>query len=441
VSEFSAQTLQTSGRATYLPTGWPIYALFLGFPLWWVLGLGGFIWLILAIPMAAWLFRQPTVLAPRGFAIWIAFLLWMLGSATQLDDPDRYIAFGYRASLYLAATIVLLYVFNISREALPTSRVIVIMAAFWMVVVVGGFLGVLFPNLEFTSPVEAMLPQRLVSDGFVYELVHPATAQIHTFLGYPQPRPKAPFVYATNWGSAFGLLTPFVILGWAYVRTRPWKILTACMFVAAIVPVVNSLSRGLWISLGAGLVYAAIRLAMAGQGRALRAILILVPTLLAVVYLSPLKTLVEDRFEHPHSNETRAGLYEEATAGVLESPVFGYGSPRPSERNSTAPSVGTQGQLWLVLFSHGFPGALLFLWFLLYQFWRLRRLTTQVAFWCHVLLLIALVQLPVYGYLPGPLVIIMIGIALAAREQLLGPVTTPEHESGGRAQWAYSGGA
>ena len=55
---------------------------------------------------------------------------------------------------------------------------------------------------------------------------------------------------------------------------------------------------------------------LGGQGKALRAILILIPTMLAIVYLTPLKGLVEDRFAHPHSNERRVGLYEEAIANV-----------------------------------------------------------------------------------------------------------------------------
>lgn len=406
-------------RRSYLRPGWPIYALFGGFPLWWILGLAGLVWPILAIPMAVWLFRQPRVLAPRGFTIWAAFLLWMLGSGTQLDSATRYIAFGYRASLYLSTTIVLLYVFNMSREALPTRTLISIMCVFWMVVVVGGFLGVLMPKLEFKSPVELVMPQGLASNEFVYDLVHPATSQIQHFLGYDQARPKAPFVYATNWGSAFGLLTPFVILSWTYAKTRRWKVVTAVMFVAAIVPVVNSLDRGLWLSIGVGLIYAAVRLAVAGQARALRAILILIPTLLGVIYLTPLRQLVDDRFAHPHSNEARLSLYQEAIQNVKESPLLGYGSPRPSE-DDNAPSVGTQGQFWLVLFSHGIPGVLLFVWWLLYQLWKFRAVSPPVAFWCHVLLVMAFVQLPFYGWLPAPLVVIAVAVAIAAREQLRG---------------------
>ncbi|MFN8233362.1 MAG: O-antigen ligase family protein [Actinomycetota bacterium] len=407
-----------TARRRYLPPGWPVYALFAGFPVWWILGLGGLIWPVLAVPMAIWLFRLPVVRAPKGFTIWVAFMIWMIGSGTQIDNSIRYVAFTYRVSLYASATIVLLYIFNLSREALPTRAVIGLMAVFWMYVVAGGFMGVLAPTWEFKSPVEYVMPQALISDEFVHDLVHPASSQIQDVLGYEQPRPKAPFVYATNWGSAFSLLTPFVILGWMYARSRAWKILTALMFVAAIVPVVVSLDRGLWLSLGVGIVYAAIRLALGGRTRALRAILILIPTMLGLVYLTPLRGVVQERFAHPHSNERRLSLYQEAIDNVKSSPLLGFGGPRPSEENSDAPSVGTQGQFWLVLFSHGIPGAVFFVWWLMYQAWRFRASAPPVPFWCHVLIVMALVQLPVYGWLPAPMIVIVVGVAIAAREVL-----------------------
>jgi hypothetical protein len=398
-----------------------VYVLFLGFPLWWILGLSAFIWPIMAVPMAAWLFRRRRVVAPAGFAIWVAFLLWMLGSATRLNIGEKYIHFGYRASLYISATIILLYIFNISKEDLPAERVVRILTVFWMFVVLGGLLGVLFPTVSFTSPVERILPRRFASNEFVHDLVHPAFAQVMDILGYEAPRPKAPFTYATNWGAAFAMLTPFVILGWKYTRTRALKNLTAVAFAVAVVPVVSSLNRGLWLGLTVGLVYAAVRLAIAGKGRTLGAVILLMTTVVAVVYLTPLHTLVTDRFDNPHSNQRRLNLYGEATQVVLESPLLGFGAPQPSTVNPNAPPVGTQGQFWQVLVSHGIVGAALFLWWFLFRFWRMRRATSELTFWCHTLVLIALVQAPFYDWLGAPLVLVMIGIALASREMSAPP--------------------
>ena len=70
-----------------------------------------------------------------------------------------------------------------------------------------------------------------------------------------------------------------------------------------------------------------------------------------------------------------------------------------------------------MLFSHGFPGAFFFAGWFLYTFWRLRSADDPLGFWMHVMILILLVQFPVYGMLPMQLHIVMIGIALAWRER------------------------
>jgi hypothetical protein len=406
-------------RVRFLPAGWPIYGLFLGFPLWWAVGIGAFILPIMALPMAAWLFRQRTVLAPRGFGIWVAFLLWTLGSATQLDDPNKYVQFGYTFSLYAAATIVLLYVLNVPREALPTRRVIMTIVVFWAFVVIWGILAVLFPTVSFSTPVEAITPEALLENEFVYRLVHPSLAQVHDILGYSQPRPNAPFAYATNWAAAFALLTPFVILGWRMSRTSMSRLLIVALFLTAVVPVVASLGRGLWLSLSAGLIYAALRSAIAGRGRTLLTVLLAIAAMLTVIYLTPLKTIVTDRFANPHSNPVRLSLYQEATERIVESPIFGFGSPQPARFNPNAPPVGTQGQLWQVLVSHGVPGALLFVSWFLYQFWRSRAVSTDVTLWCHTVVLIALIQLPFYDSIGIALAVIMMAIAVMNRETLV----------------------
>jgi hypothetical protein len=411
-----AGSLSGRRRGTRLPPGWPMYTLFLGFPLWWILGLSVFMLPILAVPMAAWLFRQRPVLAPRGFAIWLAFMLWMFMCSLQVTESGKIIHYGFTTVLYVSVTIVLLYTYNISREALPTERVVTIMTIFWMFVVTWGVLGVLFPRFEFTSPMEMVMPHGLATNEFTHDLVHPALAQVMDILGYEQPRPKAPFPYATNWGAAYGILTPFVILAWKHAKTRRWRATIAVMFVAGILPVVSSLDRGLWLSLGVGLTYAAVRLALAGHGRTLRVNVMLIFTVLVVIYLTPLKTLVTDRFAHPHSNNRRTSLYSESIDRVMDSPLFGFGTPQPSLFNADAPPIGTQGQLWGVLIPFGIPGAILFVWWFVFQFWRLRSTTPEIVLWCHTIILISFVQMPFYDSIGIPLAVIMIAIAIASRE-------------------------
>ena len=73
-----------------------------------------------------------------------------------------------------------------------------------------------------------------------------------------------------------------------------------------------------------------------------------------------------------------------------------------------------KGQLWLVLVSQGLVGAIFFVTAIGGAAWRTRRGPT-VPFWCHVTLVVALVQLPFYDMLPVSLHVIALCAAVALR--------------------------
>lgn len=403
------------GRGKRLvPVGWPIYVLFIGFPLWWVLGLGGLIWPLVAAPMLFSLLVRKGTRIPPGFGIWMLFVAWMMVSAIRLDDLGRAIGFAYRASLYVSATIVCVYVFNCSRQALPVRRVVWCMVVFWTFIVIGGFLGLMFPFFHFSTVVERLVPGSLLNNDLVYDLVHPGLAEIQRIGGRVITRPKAPFLYTNEWGANFGLLVPFVILGWFSARGAI-RLALSLLLAVSLVPVILSLNRGLWGSVTAGLLYGAVLLAGKGNVRALVGITVLSLGLATVVVLSPLEQVVSLRIDNPHSNRARFSLYDEAVSGVKESPLVGYGGPRPAS-GEYLPSVGTQGQLWMVLFSHGVPGTVMFLGFFAHFLWTTRRARSGVIFWSHIMIFVALLQMPVYGQIPVPLHVMMIAVALALRE-------------------------
>lgn len=401
------------GRISY---GLPFFLPFLAFPLWWALGISAFIWPIAAIPMALSLLLRGSHRVPRGFGVWLLFLFWMIGSTAMLSDVGRVIPFGYRAATYFAATILFLYLFNAPRALLTDRQVVMTMAVFWMVVTAGGFLGSVAPRFEFRSPMESVLPGRLANNDFVHQLIHPAAAQVSTFLGFESPRPKAPFEYTNDWGAVFALTAPFVVLSWAMVHTSLWRWAIRLFLIVSVVPVVMSLNRGLWLSLGLGFVYAGIRMAFRGRTRPLLGLVAGLSLTLMLVFLTPLRGIVEARFANPHSNESRETLYIEASNAVLHSPILGFGSPNPSDINPNLPSVGTQGQFWLVLYSHGVPGLVFYVGWYLVCLWQTRRQTSAVGFWCHIVIFISLVQLPFYGQLATQIQVTMVSAALAMRE-------------------------
>ena len=408
----------TASRGARLPHAWPIYALFLGFPVWWILGLGSFIWPIMAVPMGFSLLARERIRLPRGFGLYLLFVLWMLASALQINGPDRMIGFAFRALLYTSAGITCLYVYNAPKRLLPTHTLVRVMAIFWVIVVAGGLLGIMAPTLEFATVMERLIPRRLLANDFVATLVHPTTAQIQTFLGYEVPRPRAPFVYTNDWGGNYALLVPFLVAAWSQIRSLARRNLVRLLAVVSLLPVVFSLNRMLWLCLVVTAIYASLRFAMRGRKGGVQGVLAFAAVFIMVLSFGPTRQLIDDRIATPHSNQGRSILYKEAADSVQKSPLLGYGGPRPSQSNPNLPSVGTQGQFWLVLFSHGIPGALLFVSFFAYACFRTRKVKSPMALWCHVVVVLALVQMPFYGLLPSQLNIIMIAIDIASREEL-----------------------
>jgi len=414
-------------NAARLPAGWPLYALFFGYPLWWALGLQGFVWPMFAVPMAFALLRRRAVRVPRGFGIWLLFILWMLVSALQLQDTSRILSFAYRGSLYLSATILLLYVFNLSTERVPTPRIVYALTWLWLATVVGGYAGILFPHAEFRSLAEFALPGALTSNPFIHSLVHPGLAESTHLLGFNLARPKAPYNYTNEWGSNLAILTPVAAYAFHFIRRRLWRVLLLVALVASFVPIVLSINRGLWLSLSIGILYVVTRTGLRGHARLLFGTLAALALGVALVVFSPLGHVVTERFAHPNT-QARSELYSEATDAALESPVLGHGATLPS--SDAGPSVGTHGQLWTLVVSQGFPGMALFVGFFLVMFlitWRV----SLWGLWPHAVLLVALSQLAIYNMLPVQIHTLAVVIVLAWRDVVARGSAVPAGGLGG----------
>jgi polysaccharide biosynthesis protein PslJ len=379
-------------RRRHLPDGWPVPLLLVAFPLWWVLGLAAVIWVILAVPMLAWLATQPRVRVPKGFGLWWAFLFWMLLSATQLDEARRMYAFGFR--------------------------------------VVGfGFLALVMPNGEVPTLASKLLPGAVAANPFMQDLFGAKLAQVQTFIGYDLPRPAAPFTYTNEWGGTLAMLTPMALTSLSLLRSYLARNLVRLLLVASLVPIVVSSNRGLWVGVGVGLVYAAIRVALRGNTRSLVAIVGFLVLVGALVTLTPLERYYTDRLEHQHSNERRSDLGELAVRGALERPLLGYGGPRESPDLPNAPDLGTHGQLYLVMFSHGLPGIAFFIGWWLWALWASRRGATGPPLWCHVVLLIGVLEFFFYDMMPTQLHLMMLLAAVAWREEEAAQAAAAERRS------------
>jgi len=421
-------------RPRLLNQAWPLWLVFGLFPLWWALGLAVAVWGTAFVLVAIYLAGRPTLRLPAGFGLWLLFLFWMGVSVSQIHDSNRLLAYIYRAASYAAATVLFMYVYNQSKNRLSTALVVRIMALYWCFVAVGGLIATVRPTLQFATPVQHLLPGSVTHNKLIYSLVHPSAAQPSRILGFLVGRPEMPFDFTNAWGANYALTFPFIVLSWRYCGPT-WRTVTRGIALASVVPVVFSLDRGLWISLGLGLVYAAVRLALAGRGKSLLAFTAAGLALGALLAATPLAGVVVDRAHKGHSDAGRASLYTQAISITAQSPVFGYGAPQPSIAGPDEPSVGTHGQFWLVLVSQGVPGAVLFLSWYAYMFLRTGRRRDPLGLWCHIVVVIAVIQVPFYEQLPAPLSITMIAAALALRSTPRGvPVAagTQAHRAPGR---------
>jgi O-antigen ligase len=194
------------------------------------------------------------------------------------------------------------------------------------------------------------------------------------------------------------------------------------LLILSVVPIVISINRGLWLSLGAGLLYVVIRAALSKNKRAVGAAVGAFIVAAALVFATPLGGLVHDRFANQNnSNQTRMSVYKQTINDVEDSPFLGYGSPHKKIDRHQEARVGTQGQAFMVLYSHGIPGLVFFVSFFGYVLVRSARAGSPGRYWAHVAILIAVVEMPYYNYMPTTLHVLMIAIALAWRD-ILDPV-------------------
>jgi polysaccharide biosynthesis protein PslJ len=394
---------------------WPVYVLFLGVPLWWMLGVSRFMWPVVAMLMLFSLLLRRDVKIPGNLAIWALFLAWMLVSAVALDTTGRIFGFALRFSLYASVGIFFLYLYN-AREI--SSRAIAFsLAGYWVLVVVGGYIGLIFPDVEFATPFERFVPGALLSNEYVYDMVHARVSEVQDFLGYPIGRPTTFFTYTNGWGSGFALLAPFAFAAIALTGSRGWKLALGVTVALSLVPVVASLNRGLWISLVVAGLYAVARSLSAPGARRTMRLLAAVGALALVIGVTPLGGLIGERLANGHSNGARQTLYGETFARAAQSPLIGYGAPRPAESSGYLDSAGTQGQVLYLVFSHGFPGLVLFFAWLGHALTRSARAPTPAALAGHFTLLIAAVQAPFYGLLTQ-MFVVGAAAAVALRDEV-----------------------
>src|SRR4051794_8541182 len=165
----------------------------------------------------------------------------------------------------------------------------------------------------------------MLNDSFVSDLVSASTSSGRAFAAYPIYRPKAPFIYANEWGAAYAMTLPFALCAVAKARTRLARDSMLFVLLLSVFPLVFSLNRGAWLSATAGMLYATFRLARGRNGQWLRVAAVVGLLFGALAFVTPLGEIVQTRLEKGDGGAHRAEVYNEAVSLVRQAAVPGYG--------------------------------------------------------------------------------------------------------------------
>jgi hypothetical protein len=399
--------------------GWPLAWLFVGLPLWWVLGLIDMIVVPAAVVMLYYLRRSGRVRVPRGFAIWMIFLFFMLGSVIMITKHNSYFTFSYRAGIYLASTVVFLYVYN-SWRSISDRRVLGYLVGYFVTMVAGGYLGAVKPVGQFRTPMYYVLDRVspfLVSNDLVKVMViRPFSQYDPTNYFQIPPRPTAPFIYTNNWGNAYSLLLPLVLVFFLESRRGTWqRRVTGLLLPLSAVPAMLTLNRGMFIGLAIIAFYVGLRLAARGYlGRVVLVLTVAGGIGLALWHALHVSEGLQTRVAA--STDTRASLYSQSLHTISASPFFGYGVTINSTSTSIYdPKVGTQGQFWMVLISHGIIAIACFVGFFLLTVALTYRRRDLAGMIYNAIVLVGTIETFYYGLVPYGLPLLMVIAALAWR--------------------------
>ena len=113
------------------------------------------------------------------------------------------------------------------------------------------------------------------------------------------------------------VLTPVAIAAAIAAGRGARRKLIVGVLIASIVPMVISLNRGMFLSLGIGVLYVALRLALRGRLAALGSLLGVAALVALIFVVTPLGHLIAASFAsiHGHSNATRLSASQLAHSG------------------------------------------------------------------------------------------------------------------------------
>jgi hypothetical protein len=415
-------------------------------PVWWLLGIGEYAPVLFAIPMVRRMYhwrasgRRP-IRVPPGFGIWLLFLLITFAGLATLSQTapdtvatsvaDRLFSWGLRTISYLATTVILLYVGNLTEKELPRRQLGYLLGLLAIYTIIGGLAGTFLPTRSFTSPFALIVPNSLQqSNSEIQLMLHPSTDQVMNTLGYAEGRPTAPFTYTNMWGNSLAILLPWLVVTWCSQGTKRQRRIGVTALVLSIIPIVYSLNRGVWIGLGLAAIYLAMRFAARGKLAMIGALAFVFALTTLVVFATPLQTIISQRLSHGASDTARSTGSQLALQEGIASPIMGWGDTRhqigaaggsiaigrtASCNRCGDHSIGSAGQVQQLLITTGGLGTALYVSFFLYSTWRYRRDKTPYGLAAELVLLLGLLFMWFYDAVGPTLAFTVLAYAILWR--------------------------
>ncbi|AWB91328.1 O-antigen ligase family protein [Aeromicrobium chenweiae] len=376
--------------------GWPVLALLWGFPVFWLLGATVITGVLLTVVMLSYLAHFAAARFVPGVYAFTAFVAWVIPCVVMVEGTSRLLGYAYRLSILVIVGTAFVYTIA-AGSRLSRRRIVNALTAVWFFTVLGGLAGLAFPTARLSTPVGLLLPSALTSNEYVHDLFFPPFAEVQSPFGSPTDfvRPSAPFPYANSWGVAIVLLTPVAVACFLQTRSRLLRIGIVAGMGAMLPSALSTSNRGMFAGLVLAAVYVVIRMALRDRAAPVITIAVLGVGGAVVLIANGLLTQIQTRQQYGDSNGTRFSLYEETFRRTLDSPLLGYGAPRPSAEPGI--SLGTQGYVWMLMFSFGFVGLALFLVFLWGTTMRTWRSPGDIDLVLHSVLVVASVVIVVYG--------------------------------------------
>ncbi len=412
-----SRTELTEAATGSVPT-WPLAVAFIGYPIWWLLGLSWAVWAIVALPMLVSL--RGTTRIPRGFWIWAGLLFATCFSLPLAAGPHDVGSWLYRSEGYFAAAVIFLYIYNLPDAARVARKYV---AAFFWVALLSGAAALLVPDFSLTTPVGRVLAHGSGTGFF-------GTRAVVTLRGLNiagQSRPTGVFPTANQWGGVIAICLPVAAVALYSLNRR--RVLTAAL-IAAVPLVVLSRDRALWLALGVAGLYIGFRSLRRGSSRLLGGVLAGAGVLALLVFLTPLHTVIQEKLASSSSVDARQSVYVSTWQAFKSSPLIGHigtGTTSFGAQSLAAPT-GTQGQFWTLIYNGGLPATILFYAWFAAVLWRTRGSSSALAAGFRLGLIGALIVSFVYALAPDGIVIMLVccaGLLKVTEDEAVQPTSAP----------------